>query len=305
MGAERSFTRGLGKFFAASGGRVLVGIGDDAAVVEIPGKHAVCTCDPTVEGIHFEADTPLARVGRKAINRNLSDLAAMGARPDYALVSVLLPDGMTARRRHSLFQGMRRAAAEAHCRVIGGDVGRSPGPLVVTVTVIGHLEQGLLRRDRAKVGASLYLTGPLGGSRRGHHLRFVPRIREGLWLARQPAVLAAIDISDGLLLDLQTMLEASGCAGASLDGKALPLTRAAHQAAAESSATALEHGLHDGEDYELLFVLAEGAVLPRGGPLPGLARRPIGRICAEPGIFLEQGDGRRRRLKVVGYEHRL
>ncbi|MHC5064021.1 MAG: thiamine-phosphate kinase [Planctomycetota bacterium] len=305
MGAERLFTSRLGEFFGPAGKSVRVGIGDDAAVIAPPAGDMVVACDPTVESVHFEAGTSPAWVGRKAINRNLSDLAAMGARPDYALVSVLLPAGFTSRQRRSLFDGLRRAAAQSNCQVIGGDVGRSPGPLVVTVTVMGHLESSPMRRDRARVGDSLHLTGPLGGSGLGKHLRFTPRIREGLWLAGRGELRAAIDVSDGLVLDLQTVLEASGCPGAVLDAASLPLSPAARRAASSSQSSALEHALYDGEDYELLFVLAAGKSLPARGPLSASARKPIGRITKVPGIFLDEGGESLRRLEIRGYEHRV
>ncbi len=305
MGAERQFTGRLAEFFGPAGKSVRVGIGDDAAVVVAPAGDMVLACDPTVESVHFAAGTSPAWVGRKAMNRNLSDLAAMGARPDYALISVLLPAGFTSRQRRSLFDGLRRAAAQASCRVVGGDVGRSPGPLVVTVTVVGHLESAPLRRDRAQVGDCLHLTGSLGGSQLGKHLRFTPRIREGLWLAGRSELRGAIDLSDGLVLDLQTLLEASGCAGALLDSAAIPLSAAAKRAAADSGRSALDHALYDGEDYELLFVVAGGAKLPKRGPLGMTARRAIGRIIDRPGIFLDRGQGSCQGLEIRGYEHRV
>ena len=302
MGAERRFTASLQRFFPRPDRGVAVHLGDDGAVVSNRGKQTVLACDPVVEGLHFTSDAPLHLVGRKAVNRNLSDLAAMGAVPDYLLVSLLLPRGLAARRRRRLLTGIREAAQDAGCAVVGGDSSRSPGPLVVTVTALGHLRGKPLRRCGARPGDSIHLTGPVGGAGLGHHLRFRPHLRQGQWLALCPAVTAAIDISDGLALDLDTMLKASGGHGAVLEASAIPLTRAAETRGGQSGRGALHHGLTDGEDHVLLFTAR--ARLPQGGPLNSRARQPVGRVTGLAGIRLQEG-GRARRLNVEGYEHEL
>jgi len=301
MAAERELTAKLAEFFP-SHRDVLVGIGDDAAVLRRRHDRLVMCCDPVVEGVHFVADTPPALVGRKAVNRNLSDLAAMGAVPDWLQVSLVFPRTQTSRQLMSLLGGIRRAAAAAGCVVVGGDTASSDGPLVVTVSAYGHLQGRALTRSRAKAGDTLHVTGPLGGSILGHHLRFRPALREGQWLAGQAAVAAAMDVSDGLILDLQTMLEASRGPrtrlGAELYADQIPIRRAARQLKGDP----LQHALRDGEDHVLLWAQRPATSLGRGGPLSSRARRPIGRILAEPGLWLVVGDSRRR-LKIAGYEH--
>lgn len=298
---ERAFTTGLGRFFGRARG-VRVGIGDDAAVVANWSDESVVCCDPVVENVHFtRADSPQA-VGRKAVNRNLSDLAAMGAVPDWLLVSLVLPRRASARLAQSVNIGVRRAAAAAKCAVVGGDVATHDGPLVVTVTAIGHLPGRALVRSSARVGDTLHVTGPLGGSRAGHHLRFVPAIAAGVWLARQRAVHAAMDVSDGLLLDLATMLAASGGLGAEIDADAVPITAAARRLARGDRQRALRHALGDGEDHVLLWSMAPATRLPRGGPLASAMRRPIGRVVEGPGLWLVR-DGRREPIAALGYEH--
>lgn len=303
MGSERVFTRTLARYFGGGSG-VRIGIGDDAAVVRNHGSESVLCCDPVVENVHFSAKDPPRLVGRKAVNRNVSDLAAMGALPDWLLVSLVLPRSYGVARRRELCAGIRAAAAAASCRVVGGDVATHRGPLVVTVTAIGHLGGRALRRQDARVGDTLHVTGPLGGSRLGHHLRFTPAVREGAWLAQQRAVHAAIDVSDGLLLDLATVLEASGGLGAEVFADALPVAAAALRVAGGDREQALWHALGDGEDHALLWTQARDAQLPRGGPLTAVARRAIGRIVAEPGLWLCRG-GRRKRVSALGYEHEL
>jgi thiamine-monophosphate kinase len=303
MVAERAFTRSLARFFGTHRD-VLIGIGDDAAVVRNRGRSSVLCCDPVIAGVHFDAAADPALVGRKAVNRNLADLAAMGAVADWLLVSLILPRGYDPRARTALLRGLRSAAQRAGACVVGGDVAVAPGPLTITVTAIGHLPGRALRRCGARPGDTLHVTGPLGGSRGGHHLRFRPPLAAGQWLATQRPVHAAMDISDGLLLDLQTMLDHSGGHGAELDAAAIPITAAARRAAGRRPGAALRAALTDGEDHELLWTQAGDRALARGGPLTARARRPIGRVVRSPGLWLV--DGRQRiRLQPTGYAHEL
>jgi len=304
MGGERKFTAGLARFFGGARG-VRIGIGDDAAVVRNPARDSVVCCDPVVASVHFDGDADPALVGRKAVNRNLADLAAMGATPDWLLVSLVLPRGWPAAHRSRLLRGIRAAARAGGAHVVGGDVATVRGPLVVTVTAIGHLQGRALLRNAARAGDLLHVTGPLGGSRLGHHLRFSPPLRAGRWLARgNSPVRAAIDVSDGLLLDLHTMLQASGGLGAELDARALPVSRDALRQARGDRDAAIRAALADGEDHELLFTVPRRRRLPAGGPLTAAARRPIGRVLARPGLWLVDGDTRRR-VAPEGHEHDL
>lgn len=304
MAGERALTARLARFFG-SAPDLRLGIGDDAAVCGNRGRDSVLCCDPVVEGVHFTAEAPPALVGRKVVNRNLSDLAAMGAVADWLLVSLVLPRGYPAARRDGLLRGIRAAARAGGAVVVGGDVATTPGPLVVTVTAVGHLEGRALTRSGARRGDTLHVTGPLGGSLLGGHLRFRPAQREGRWLARQAAVTAAMDVSDGLLLDLATLLAASGQPGAELDAAAIPVTRAARRLAQGDPDRAIRHALGDGEDHVLLWAQRPGRALARGGPIAARWRRPIGRIVATPGLWLAHPDGRRERLPALGYEHDL
>jgi thiamine-monophosphate kinase len=211
---------------------------------------------------------------------------------------------MAARARGELFAGLRAAARAAGCVVVGGHTGVAPGPLQVAVAACGHAPARALRRDGARAGDWLHVTGPLGGAAAGRHLRFRPRLAEGLWLARQRAVRACIDVSDGLLLDLWTLLAASGRGlGAELFADALPVASAARGLARRSGRSALEHALADGEDYELLFAVAPRGRLAAGGPLAAAARAPIGRVVAEPGLWLAFAGGRRVAVPPAGFQH--
>jgi thiamine-monophosphate kinase len=304
--AEREFVAELARRFATVDPRVHVGIGDDGAVLRTS-MLTVAACDPVVEGVHFTRDDPMQLVGRKAVNRNLSDLAAMGSKPSFLLVSLLLPDWLSEADRNKLLTGIQTTAEAASCSVVGGDVAKlASGPMVITVTALGEASRRSLRRDGLTARDTLHVTGPLGGSRLGRHLRFTPRIAEGRWLAEREEVSAAIDISDGLLMDLSRMLEASGERegaefGAELNASAIPIAAAAQKAASQSGEEALQHALSDGEDHELLFGLRQE--LPEEGPLTGRSRRAIGFVTETPGIFLRDRRGRSQQLKVVGYQH--
>ena len=304
MTTERELTEKLAAFFP-SHRDVIVGIGDDAAVVRQRHEQSVLCCDPVIAGIHFDTNAPMNLVGKKAVNRNLSDLAAMGACADWLLVSLILPSTMESRQWTSLLRGIRAAAQAADCLVVGGDIATSPGPLVVTVSAFGHLPGRPLTRSGARAGDTLHVSGPLGGSRLGHHLRFRPALAEGVWLAQQPSVSAAMDISDGLLLDLATMLRASSKNGAPLgaeiDANGVPIRKAAHQL---DSGSPLEHALHDGEDHVLLWSQASGKRLSSNGPLTTRSRSAIGRIVPEPGLWLLR-DGLRVRLSETGFQHEI
>lgn len=303
MGAERRLLRRLQQWFPAPAD-ARVGNGDDAAVCKNRGRDSVLCVDPVVEGQHFDKGTDLRLVGRKAVNRNLSDLAAMGAAPDYLLVSLLLPPSLGEQELDRLLLGLRDAAVRGKCHVVGGDVSSIRGPLVVTVTAIGHLVGQPLQRSACRAGDGLFVTGPIGGSRLGRHLRFLPRLQEGGWLAAQRGIGGCIDISDGLLLDLWTMLQASGGLGAELDASRVPLHPTCLRRARGNRAKALQAALGEGEDHELLFTVRRGRNLPPGGPLGARARRPIGRVLAEPGLWLVE-DGVRRAVAPRGHEHHV
>lgn len=300
---ERELTERLRAFFP-SHADVTVPIGDDAAVVRHRGGAIAMCCDPVVGGVHFDGEAPLRLVGRKAVNRNLSDLAAMGAKAQWLLCSLVAPPRLGAAALMEVLRGVRDAARAAAAVVVGGDVAVARAPLSVTVSAFGRAPASPLRRDGLAVGDALHVTGPLGGAMEGHHLRFRPALREGAWLAGQPAVQAAIDVSDGLALDLATALQASGDLGAILEPSAIPIRAAAHRLAGGDRAAGIRRALHDGEDHCLLFGVRRGATLGRGGPLTARARASIGRVIPTPGIYLARGD-RLEEVPIRGFQHEV
>lgn len=309
MASERELIARIARRVKAAPG-VVLGIGDDAALLEAPAGWLVATCDALVAGSHFSlADDP-ADLGWKALAVNLSDLAAMGARPRYALLALCLAEA-DADWLDRFLDGFLALAAEHAVALVGGNLAR--GALSITVTLLGEVALGCaLRRDGGRPGDRLWVTGALGGAaaalaarRRGEtpppewaarlH-RPEPRVAAGLALAGHAR--AAIDLSDGLLADLDRLCAASGT-GAELDLAALPLAPGLQALAAEER---WRLALAGGEDYELLFALpAELDPRPR---LPGgLSITAIGTLTAAPGIHLRDLKGERRPVRAAGFDH--
>jgi thiamine-monophosphate kinase len=288
--------------------RLVVGAGDDAAVLRLtPGMELVATTDMLMDGVDFElALHEAAQIGRKALAVNLSDLAAMAARPVGALVSVALPRDGGERLGKQLLEGMLPLANEFNCPLIGGDTNSWDSQLVISVTALGEALPGRTWvRSGAKAGDLLLVTGRFGGSILGRQFTFEPRVAEALWLSEHAEMHAAIDVSDGLSLDLARLCEASGC-GADLDLPRVPVSSDAERLAATSGKPAIDHALGDGEDFELILAVPpdEMARLAECWPFEvGLTQ--IGRFCVEPGLFAINPAGQRQALKPKGYEHRL
>jgi len=253
------------------GRRIRVGIGDDAAVVQCP-ESLVCCADLLAEGTHFVLRDPadLVAVGYKALAVNLSDMAAMGARPETALLSLLVNRSDGRQQAESITRGLLDLADRFGVALIGGDTCSWDGGVVVNVTLNGSLLGPCpLLRSGAKPGDSILLTGELGGSILGHHWRFEPRCFAIEQLLSRSRVHGATDVSDGLICDLQHLLTASGV-GAVLDADVIPIAAAAGQSDERLDAAAkrfpawpqwaaaprpLLHALFDGEDFELLLTM--------------------------------------------------
>lgn len=278
---------------------IVVGIGDDAAVVRYKkGRCLILTTDMLVESVHFKKNEDAALVGYKAMAVNVSDVAAMGGWPKYGLVSLGLPE-----RRHGpifkkLFCGIRRCADKFHVDVVGGDTNRSPH-LVVNVAMVGEVEEeNLLLRSTARAGDHIFVSGPLGGSLRGRHLSFEPRLREARFLVKNFHVTSMIDLSDGLGVDLNRLV-ASSRVGAFIVEDMIPKSQGVTQT---SSA------LFDGEDFELLFTLSGGDAA-RLSRMERLARAPfkffaIGRVTdAFCGVRMLRRDGVTEKIGIRGFQH--
>lgn len=227
---------------------VVLGAGDDCAIVESgkTGLLQLLKTDCLVEEIHFARSTPPAQVGWKAMARPLSDFAAMSGLPQFALVTLIVPTSGTISWVRQLYRGIEKAARRFDVAVVGGETSNINGPAVISISLTGFVEQKRwVGRAGGKAGDDLFVTGRLGGSLRGHHLTFVPRIAESRWLTEKFRVHAMMDLSDGLGTDLPRLARASH-AGFEVDEAALPLNR---------GCTARQ-AISDGEDYELLFAIS-------------------------------------------------
>jgi thiamine-monophosphate kinase len=285
--------------------RVLVGPGDDAAVLQRPENSLLVTTDMLLDGTCFRLEEAGAfRVGRKAINVNLSDIAAMAGVPTSAVVSVGLPRTGVSGLADQLYLGMRDAADAFQVPLVGGDTNSWDGPLTISVTMLGEATaRGPVLRSGAQIGDWIIVTGPLGGSILGHHLDFTPRVREALRLHELANLHAMIDLSDGLAKDLHHICAESRC-GAVLIADSIPISDAARELSIQDGRPPLDHALSDGEDFELVFTVSadDGDRLVREQSVSGIRLYRIGEIVAD-GLWLE-GTGQRERLDPRGYEHR-
>ena len=289
---------------AAADGLVRVGIGDDAAVVANRTDATVVTTDMLVDGVHFDTRrAPLADVGWKAMACSVSDIAAMGGRCTAAVVSAALPAGFRPGQARELVRGMLDCADEFGARLVGGDLTGTGGPLALSVTMLGDTgDCPPILRSGAKTGDAILVTGTLGGSRLGRHLRFRPRQAEGLTLNQRYRPHAMIDVSDGLAIDLHHVLDESGV-GAVVRAEQIPVSEDAARAAELSGRTPLDHALGDGEDYELLFTMDQATAERLLADQPfDVAVTRIGEIVAS-GATLVMPGGTERPLEPSGWEH--
>jgi len=284
--------------------RPVVGFGDDMCSLDSHDPGLLWTVDMLMDGVDFDSTKhDWEAIGRKAMAVNLSDCAAMAARPLAALCAVSLSNSLSMDDALALLRGAHEFGSRFGCPIVGGDTNSWDAPTAISITVAARCADGLtpVTRDGARVGDRIWLTGQVGGSILGRHMNVEPRIKLAERIARDLGPHAMIDISDGLVLDLWRVCGASG-RGAVLEEAALEA--AVHPDARRLSATdgvaPREHALYDGEDFELIAVLpadAADAACCRLGLLP------LGRIVDEAGLFVEDLAGERLALALRGWEH--
>jgi thiamine-monophosphate kinase len=284
--------------------QVRVGIGDDGAVIDVAGGSIVATVDSITDGVDFRlAEVDPRRIGHKALAISLSDIAAMAATPTATLVNLQLPREDPSQLAAAIYEGLLSLAQRHHVAIAGGDITVYDGPLSISTTVIGNLPSGRsawLRRG-AEVGDALIVSGSFGGSILGHHLDFEPRVALALQIAAAHHVHAAMDVSDGLMLDLDRLCAASGV-GVQLELEKIPIREAALTLAQGNADDALEHAMGDGEDFELLLaVSAEEASALLASDL-GVPLTRIGTFTSRTGLWTNDA-GHLRRLNPRGYVH--
>ncbi|NOX59107.1 MAG: thiamine-monophosphate kinase [Planctomycetes bacterium] len=286
-----------------TGCRVEIPIGDDMGGLAIGGDQILVTADMLLDGIHFDlAEHSPAAIGRKAAACSLSDCAAMAVCPRGAIVSLALPDRFSVDDAKAIMEGVIDMCGRFDCVLMGGDTTRWKHPLVVDVAMVACPYPGIgpVRRDGAQAGDRILTTGRLGGSIRGHHLSFTPRVHEAHRIAAALGenLHAMMDISDGLAIDLDRMLEASG-KGAILDRDAvLAVASDAANEISRNDEDLIRHVLSDGEDYELLLT---AKLTDEEAESLGLIA--VGTIDEGEGMRLRDSQGHETKIEPVGWQH--
>ena len=288
--------------------KVPVGPGDDMAVLAFDRDRMLVAVDQVLDGVHFDLTRHgPAAAGRKAMARNLSDIAAMAALPVGAVASVALPKDAPQSLAEEIYHGLRGMADEFCCPVVGGDVSVWPGKLAISVTVFakpagatGGIKPVL--RTGARAGQVICVTGKLGGAwLTDRHLTFTPRVREAILLAMRYKLKSMTDLSDGLAMDLGRLCKASGV-GAEIWADAIPINDDARAGRADVSP--LQAALGDGEDYELLFTVPAGQAqrVCDDKHIP-IKITQIGTITKEPTLTLVGPEGIIQKFPQTGWEH--
>lgn len=273
---------------------VVVGSGDDCAVLKWDKeKYLLATCDMIVEGVDFSAQDKPHLIGRKALSVSLSDIASCAGLPRYCLVSLGAPKSTSVEFMDRLLSGMLSVCRQYKINIVGGDLSRSD-KIVIDVSMLGFVEKdNLVLRRGAKIGDTIFVTGKLGGSNFGKHLKFSPRIKEARFLVNNFKVNSMIDISDGLCQDLGHILRKSRV-GAKIFEDLIPLSK---------KAQGLKDALYTGEDFELLFTLSkrEAQRLLKKGLAVFV---PIGEIMpAAFGLSLVDKKNKLMKLSQCGFKH--
>ncbi|MBN1765931.1 MAG: thiamine-monophosphate kinase [Sedimentisphaerales bacterium] len=295
------------------GDDVITDIGDDMAVVRLGEERVLITTDMLLENVHFNlgglARAPVAtleQVGYKAMACSLSDCAAMAAVPLVAVVAVALPHTMSMTDARRINAGLQQAARKYHCPLVGGDTTSWDKPLAINVTMLARTgPTDPVLRSGAQKGDVIMVTGVLGGSGRGKHLEFTPRVPEALALAQMAPIHAMIDLSDGLASDLGHICRESGVS-AVLKAGAIPISEAA-----QTGSDPLSAALGEGEDFELLFCVSPEDAINLMHAWPEKFSLPItqiGSITASSGehlVSLQQREGLIEPLQIKGWEHKF
>jgi len=314
---EQDLVQSIERAFRSSRSSALtLSLGDDAALWRRPhSKNTILTCDWFLEGTHFlRQKHPPDAIGWKCLARAVSDIAAMGGKPECFLLSLALPEELAGKWLFAFLRGLRRASRATACALAGGDTTRNERVLV-SVTVLGEVAPGqAVLRSGARPGDLLYASGTLGEAelglaemRRlqtlrhspnaalGKHLYPQPRLALGQWLAHNRLPSAMMDLSDGLSTDLPRLCAASRV-GATIDSSCLPLTSQTDRR------RALELALHGGDDYELLFAVSprKASLLPRR--FRGLKLTRIGKITRQQEILLQDSTGSTTFLRPGGWD---
>ncbi len=288
---------------------LILGVGDDAAIVDLQDGSTVISTDMLADGVHFVVgQTPLNLIGRKALAVNLSDLAAMAARPVCATVSLMLPKSMSIDDVKEVMSGMLQLAQEYGVAIVGGDTNCWDGRLVINVAITGLVDHvtpqsSSWRLNGAQAEDVILVSGDFGHSIKEKHLTFTPRVALALLLRKKYLVHAATDITDSLAFDLAAIAKQSEL-GMELDATAIPISEAALAQYKNDQPALLKSALYDGEDFELAVVVdsetAKRIVEDQELPCKMTA---VGKMTSDNKFVLVDPNGTRGSLEIKGYEH--
>jgi thiamine-monophosphate kinase len=280
----------------------MLGIGDDAAILQWPpsndsnasndgGTNLVLATDQIVDQVDFLLDAqPLDKIGRKSVLINLSDMAAMAATPRSILVTLTLPRENATQIAAGIYEGILAVANEYQLSIAGGDITVYDGPAAISVTIVGSVpENRRWLRSGAEEGDAIVVTGALGGSILGRHLEPQPRVEAALKLASEFNIRAAIDVSDGLSLDLDRLCAASGV-GAEFELSKIPLHEDALRLAQQDGQSAIDHAWGDGEDFELILAVSPSELTAVLSADVGVPLTQIGTFTGRTGLWARQAD---------------
>ena len=318
---ELAFIRRIRSMMPGEGGSIIRSAGDDCLVVEsLADRPALYTTDTFVDGVHFSPGFgTYEEIGVRCMAASVSDIAAMSGIPSYSLVSLSMPKTLIVDDAVSLFAGLGKTAERYGCPVCGGETTSTPGPLTVTVTVIGSVEQERLKtRSGARIGDGIFITGFMGDAMAGllalqerkngfdrlkrRFLTPEARVELSRKLTGSYGISAMIDLSDGLASDLFHICEESGV-GALVEAGRFPLSEDLLKLMTQTGRDPIEFAVTAGEDFELLFTSCDRAV-PDSSHVLELPVTRIGAIIdPSDGLILRRPDGTEHTLTVRGYEH--
>jgi thiamine-monophosphate kinase len=318
---ELEFIKNIRWMMPREGGDIIRSVGDDCLVTHCPGEgFLLFTIDTFVDGIHFSPKyfTP-KKVGQRCMSASVSDIAAMSGLPIYSLVSLSMPPATMFDDARELFSGLAETGLSYGCPVAGGETTSTTGPLTVTVTVIGRVEENrVILRSGARQGDSIYVTGYMGdamagllalehraegfGSLKNKFISPEARVALSRALSEQFKITSMIDLSDGIASDLGHICEESSC-GAEINAEMIPLSMEMRELMARNGKDPVHFALTAGEDYELLFTSPDPEIADREY-IPGCPVTRIGSIIKNRGeMLLIDENGAKETINIKGYEH--
>lgn len=299
--SEQSFHQWLAESFHKTSSTIQQGVGDDAAIIQINHTTMALCSDTITDGVHFSSDqNQLDQIGWKAAAVSISDLAAVAADPVGLLINLQIPsDQFSKQSCQQIYRGIQALTDQFNGTLLGGDTIKVKHDLALSTTALGTCPHGAVLRKQSRSNQNIYVSGATGGSFPDRHLTFTPRVELGLTLAKNQLATSMIDISDGLVKDLERLLPSGN--GALLQAQDIPIHPDAKNQNNQKGPSPLEKALYDGEDFELLFTAKANKEKTLEKTTSNTVKK-IGTVTNQPHIYLQQ-KSRKKRLEPDGYQH--